>query len=76
MDLKCNLIISFVSRPIRLHVEGGVYDLHWVQAPGGDRNVLASHFGRVQHTCIQCVDLFQLKQEDRVGYIKQLRPFS
>ncbi len=41
MYLKFNLI---VSHPIRLHGEGGVYDLYCIQSPGGDQDALASLF--------------------------------
>ncbi len=34
---KCNLFFYFDWSPIRLHGEGGVYDLYCSQPPGGDQ---------------------------------------
>ncbi len=39
---EVKLIILFLSRPIGLHREGGVYELYWDQPPGGDQDAMAS----------------------------------
>lgn len=41
-NLKCNWIFQFGVIPIPLHREGGVYDLYYSQAAGGNLIVLAS----------------------------------
>ncbi len=41
---KCNLFFYFDSSPIRLHGEGGVYDLYCSQPPGGDQRARSFTF--------------------------------
>ncbi len=41
---KCNLFFYFDWSPIRLHGEGGVYDLYCSQPPGGDQRARSFTF--------------------------------
>ncbi len=65
---KCNLFIYFDWSPIRLHGEGGVYDLYYSQPPGGDQRQL--HFeGRVRHTRVWNNTAWVIQHEYNTPYL-------